>query len=328
MTGTQLTHKQRTLSPTSASSARDLAFLDRALVKILGHPAQTQTIVFALIETLYELRKQTLDREWDDLRLQVMKHPIRRLLHQDPFTQRSFQKPRGYAGDAITLDYIYTQCPPDNISDLGRRLFHHFVADYPVCKGVRYRRDYSARLVDLAARANPALRVLSVGCGHLREIEASTAAKHGQIGTIVALDQDPKSLAFVRAAYASQPVEPVHASISALLSRKVFAGSLPQFDLIYVLGLYDYLNQRLAQRLTLRLYELLAPGGKLVIANALPHFMEIGYMETFMDWRLVYRDLPTLNGVARDIPASTMETCQMIVEPNGCFAFLEIEKLS
>ena len=36
-----------------------------------------------------------------------LNHPIRDLLHQDPFTYRAFAKPRGYAGDAVMMDYIY-----------------------------------------------------------------------------------------------------------------------------------------------------------------------------------------------------------------------------
>ena len=32
---------------------------------------------------------------------------IKRLAHQDPFTRRAFEKPRGYAGDAELLEYIH-----------------------------------------------------------------------------------------------------------------------------------------------------------------------------------------------------------------------------
>src|SRR5262249_46461666 len=38
---------------------------------------------------------------------QCRRHPLRALIHQDPVTRRSFQKPRGYAGDAELLDLIY-----------------------------------------------------------------------------------------------------------------------------------------------------------------------------------------------------------------------------
>jgi extracellular factor (EF) 3-hydroxypalmitic acid methyl ester biosynthesis protein len=35
-----------------------------------------------------------------------LRHPLRELVHQDPFTRRAFSKPKGYAGDAALLDYV------------------------------------------------------------------------------------------------------------------------------------------------------------------------------------------------------------------------------
>ena len=35
-------------------------------------------------------------------------HEVFKLLQQDPNTRRAFDKPRGYAGDAVMLDYYYT----------------------------------------------------------------------------------------------------------------------------------------------------------------------------------------------------------------------------
>jgi len=40
-------------------------------------------------------------------REEAIAHPLRRLVHQDPMSRRSFEKPRGYPGDAPLLDYIY-----------------------------------------------------------------------------------------------------------------------------------------------------------------------------------------------------------------------------
>src|SRR4051794_26007505 len=44
---------------------------------------------------------------WPAFARGCLDHPLRNLLHEDPFTFRAFSKPRGYAGDAVMMDYIY-----------------------------------------------------------------------------------------------------------------------------------------------------------------------------------------------------------------------------
>src|SRR5690242_11265267 len=38
---------------------------------------------------------------------EVRPHRVLKLAHQDPFLSRAYDKPRGYAGDAVLLDFIY-----------------------------------------------------------------------------------------------------------------------------------------------------------------------------------------------------------------------------
>ena len=108
----------------------------------------------------------------------------------------------------------------------------------------------------------------------------------GQIKEFVALDQDADSLAHVNRAYAGTGVRTVQASVKSILSGKIaFEG----FDFVYAAGLYDYLAERVATRFTRLMFDMLAPGGRLLVANFAPVLPEVGYMETFMDWKLIYR---------------------------------------
>ena len=67
----------------------------------------TTAALTRLFEGLRELRSAASTGEWPGLREQIQSHPVRALIHEDPMTRRSFEKPRGYAGDAVLLDYIY-----------------------------------------------------------------------------------------------------------------------------------------------------------------------------------------------------------------------------
>src|SRR5688572_8471324 len=53
-----------------------------------------------LFPVLRARRVKSSDPEWSEYVEVCLRHPVRELLHQDPFTARAFNKPRGYAGDA------------------------------------------------------------------------------------------------------------------------------------------------------------------------------------------------------------------------------------
>ncbi len=102
----------------------------------------------------------------------------------------------------------------------------------------------------------------SLACGHMRELEEKQAHKDGMVH-VVAIDQDAEA---VRVAKQYANVECRQMSIRQFLLYKLDLGN---FDLVYAAGLYDYLDRRTAAYLTKRLYEMLAPNGRLIIPNFL-----------------------------------------------------------
>lgn len=210
---------------------------------------------------------------------------VRSRLHEDPHSSRGFHKPRGYPGDAVLLDLIYETTPiPEDTTPIGEGVYRWCCDRTTAFAAVRGRRDHLAALIDETARRRPGARVLSVACGHLREAARSEALNAGGIRELVAFDQDPRSLAVVRAT-AAPVVRPVEGSVSQLLKGKAALG---EFDLIYAAGLCDYLPQPVATALTHRLAAMLAPGGTLVLGN-FKELWERGYMEAVMRWHLLYR---------------------------------------
>ena len=63
-----------------------------------------------------------------------------------------------------------------------------------------------------------------------------------------------------------------------------------RYDLVYSLGLYDYLSADIAAVLTHRLLDCLAQGGTMILANFTPYPASFGYMESAMGWSLTFRD--------------------------------------
>ena len=243
-----------------------------------------------LADTLDSIRRDLSIEEWQAFIADVVApHPIRQLLHEEPFARRAYEKPRGYAGDAPMLDLVYADRRPlAPLTMLGSTLYDWTITS-PGCRSVRARRDILAALIDQVASERSSPRILSVACGHLREGQRSEAVRSGAIAEFVALDQDRESLAVVAQEQRAHNVTPVHATIRRLL---VSGSAFGSFDLAYAAGLYDYLEESVAQALTAVMFRSLRPGGVLLIGNFAPNLVDIGYMEAIMDWWMCLRRDP------------------------------------
>lgn len=251
-------------------------------------------------------------------------HPIRSLVHEDPFTSRAFHKPRGYAGDAVMMDYIYGReedWSPPPASELGKAIFQ-YTTSAPASAGVRERRCYVAEMLDNVGR-NAGNSVLSVAAGHLREASLSLAVRRQRFERFVAMDADEESLNEIEKRYGRHGIEAVAANVRRMLTGPLDLG---EFDVIYSTGLYDYLADSTAKRLTYNLFDCLKPNGRLVIANFLPDIRDVGYMEMYMDWHLIYRDRGQMLSLADDIAQSQVRELRLVAEQNENVVIMEITK--
>lgn len=301
------------------------SMLDRVEHKLRASPNEVGAAMSELLSVLWSIKSTNDAESWDSVVAQCVSHPVRELIHEDPFASRCFQKPRGYAGDAVLIDYLYTrECDSSEapVSRLGRRIFD-FTRDISAGHAVRKRRDLMAGIIDQVCTMISTPRILSVACGHLREASLSMAVTSRSVERYIALDQDELSLATVEQEVAEYGVTAVHNSIKGLFRGPV---AEEKFDLIYSTGLYDYLDDRLATKLTHRIFDMLNPGGRMVIANFVPNLVCSAYMEALLDWKLIYRDVDQVVALGATIPPSEIGFSRVFVEENGNIAFLDIVK--
>jgi hypothetical protein len=272
-----------------------------------------------LRSTLSELRATLSPDEWASVGEHGRRHALHGLLLESPFTRRAFEKPRGYAGDAGLMDLIYGMPPAGDLSPIGGMLYG-YEFDSPCFQSVRTRRAVLASEIDAVAATRPGARVLAVASGHLREIEWSRAARAEAV-EITALDQDRDSLACIDRDYRGYRARTLPATIGDLLRRTV---RLADLDLVYAAGLYDYLDADLGRVLTAALFQMLAPGGRLLIANFTPATHDAAFMETFMDWRLVYRTPEEVFALASAIPAAAIATLDQFCDANRHVAYMRV----
>jgi SAM-dependent methyltransferase len=273
-----------------ATGKAEIALILNIAQQQFGQRRDPAEIIHRIAGSLHEARNKYQPSVWQELIPLVQNHAVSDFFLQDPFTRWSFEKPRGYSGDAQLLDFIYGH--PSiagevaKATPLGRALYD-YTKEASSSVAVRERRDLLTRHVDeIAATRGGEAEILTIAAGHLREANRSAALREGSLKRWVALDQDPLSVGSIARDFMGTRIEAVDGSVKSLLTR---SQELGQFDFIYAAGLYDYLTEKVAVKLTRRCLEMLKPNGVFLFANFARDIHVDGYMETFMNWALLLR---------------------------------------
>jgi len=279
----------------------------------------------SLPSLLTHVRSEMTLPEWRAfIKNAIWTHPIIDLFHQEPCTKRSFDKPRGYAGDAVTLDYLYgiTRLK-DGASETEKNLFQ-FMFESEAAKALRSRyKIIGNRLQDIVAHHPTKPRVLSVACGHAPELGLLPPELKQKL-EFVGMDGDLETLTTLHSRNPDMPfLQPLHLPLLGLIKQK---NKIGEFDFIYSSGLYDYLEEPIAQKLTRHLFNLLKPGGRLLITNFGAVTKDIGYMEAFMDWFLIYRTEKEMLNIVPSSFEENIDNIKIFTDSRKQIVFSEIKK--
>ncbi len=251
-----------------------------------------------------------------------------------PFLARTNIRPRGYAGDSLMMRYLYENAYVGD--SLFGQLLHKHAIESHAAQAVRNRRRLLVEAADAAwqERRDPAkrLRIMSVACGPAWEIRDMFAtAGDCQRFECTLLDQDEEALGEAEAAIAAVSEKvgaPIAAhylreSVRTMLSTPNLTERFGRHDFIYSMGLFDYLTAPVARTVLKKLYELVEPGGRMIIGN-----FHVGnptriYMDYWMDWALLYRTEDEFTAMARELPGATH---RIVFDETRSQMFLQVHK--
>ncbi len=216
---------------------------------------------------------------------------------------RSYGKPLGYPGDFEIMNQVYDWKRVGN--EVYEMLLHRIGLDVAEC--IKTRMEVVCGRIGEISRREPArpVRILSLGSGPAREVElflASPAAQNGRT-EFTLIDQEQMALRYAHEKTYPQTlrsqgrhsVRALNMSFTDILRGVSAMNSLPQQDMIYSVGLLDYLTDRRATNLVRRLFDMLAPGGMLIVGNMNETPMSnLWPMEFVTDWTLHYRGEPQM----------------------------------
>ncbi len=246
----------------------------------------------------------------------------RYFLVADPYTRWGLLKPRGYPGDATLMDFAYGHASVrDDIAKagpMGEAIYRH-TSGAEQSASARQRIDLIAKALKRQAQTGR-FRVASYACGHARELEQLSPDAADQIDLFMAIDADDRSLDEARRSAGGIAFEGFKRNVI-----KDELSDLPHAELVYSLGLFDYLKDDHAGLVIRRMFDQTAPGGITLLANLAPTAANLGYCEAIMDWWMIPRSAADLLRVAA--LAVNPEEGAAEVEQHGCFNYLFIRKV-
>jgi SAM-dependent methyltransferase len=245
---------------------------------------------------------------------------------------RSYRKPLGYPGDYGMMNYVYEWKPRGDT--IYEQLVHRIGLDVAECIATRMVMIQEAIAETVAARAGKApVRILSLGCGPAQEVANCLRAPTLPTPVEITLvDQDHEALGYAYEQVCGEvmrldngsAVSCLQASFAQLMRASALFAALPPQDLIYSVGLLDYLSMRRVQKLVRALFEKLAPGGQLIIGNMADVATGNQWpMEFICDWSLHYRSESELHDMAALISGAAME---LRPDPTGRVYMLYVTK--
>ena len=210
-------------------------------------------------------------------------------VNDSPFFKRCLDKPQGYAGDFQMMNYVYDDTVFEATSNMAK-LLNYYIFDSPAANAVKNRAKIIYGVVQQRLAELGSLSIASIACGPAREVPTTLHLIEDMPGEIswTFLDQDEDAMAYAQSSIpASDRLTTtfINAGVLELVRQRVDLGVK---DIIYSLGLFDYLADKVAIKVIAALYENLKPGGIMLIGNFADHIIR-PIMEAAMDWHLIYR---------------------------------------
>ncbi len=249
--------------------------------------------IWAIVKNISKLDYKLYQDYYQKIILPLIEEP-------SEVNRQIYRKPLGYPGDYIVMNYIFDY---SGNRYLGKCSYEKLINNYTcnvafAISNVRRKDFFKKKILEIIKKDN-GMKILSVGSGPARELlELAEEGKISKKLTFTCLDLENKVLDYVKERVKDLTDESskfldinyFHKNIIDLIKDKELKNLLGNQDLIYASGLFDYLRERFASRLTKELFQLLNKGGSLFICNASAvNFSHRAYYELLGEWNMIHR---------------------------------------
>ncbi|MEX1036570.1 MAG: PilZ domain-containing protein [Sneathiella sp.] len=248
---------------------------------------------------------------------------------------RAYTKPLGYPGDYQVMNFAY------NLNLEGKTAYAKFchrlgtsTGEFIATRMTMTKQTIANLSAKAAGKGQSRFKVASLGCGPAQEVanflRTSTLPLSMEF-TLIDQDHDALSYAYnstypqVARLDGKASVKCLHATFLEFLATGKLFRKLEKQDLIYAVGLADYLGKKRATKLVNDLYSNLSPGGTLLIGCMRTSEESLEWqVEYVVDWTLVHRNEEEMLELARDIDEQA--TREIVVDSTGHCHLLIVSK--
>jgi len=323
--------------------------LEKTTKEIALHSQEEQeTIALSVLKSLENSFREKSDtylgriseicHSFQDNELFVYKEYFQKQLHDfillSPFVRRCVDKPLGYSGDYEIMNMIYGN--HFRGESLFAKLQNRYWCTIAPSRANIDRLNYFYRKIEQTIKENiqkqKKVRITTLGAGPAKEIlEFIRKNDLSDHCAFTCVDLEPKALAYSQQSLVDQAKKSYrNVQLNFVLANVVsYLRSTPEDfmyeqDLIYASGLFDYLKQSVAQKLTKTLFPLLNSSGEMVVVNAsATNPGKIG-MEFAGEWYLNYRTKEDMSELASGI--QEYQKREILLDREQVYWFLSLKK--
>jgi extracellular factor (EF) 3-hydroxypalmitic acid methyl ester biosynthesis protein len=281
---------------------------------------------------------QEVDEEMRPAHRAYARRQIHPLVMCSPFVYRTFHKPLGYAGDYEMVNMILRE--PHEGATLFAKLVNALFLQNPPAQAHRNRiKHLQTRLIEevrrVAATGRRA-RIFNLGCGPAREIQLFLAENgESDHADFTLADFNAETLAFAKGQLEELRTQHgrqtgltfVEKSVHQLLKdalRPVDGTRDGGYDMVYCAGLFDYVSDRVCRRLTELFYQMLSPGGLVLVTNVDASKPFRHSMDYLLEWHLIFRNREQMKTLLPDGLGDVGRT--VLADPLAVNLYLEARK--
>jgi SAM-dependent methyltransferase len=195
---------------------------------------------------------------------------IGHFIYQSTVFRRSFEKPQGYPGDYKTLEIVYND---NEVSEGIGKHIDRYGLDVPYSIAIRLRKDRMKEMLynfinNSSEEKLNILNLASGACRDIREMFNLPIRYKGKVN-LMCIDQDEGALEYSQRKLSLIDTGNININLikgNILRLESLEIGGDNSLDMVYSIGIADYLQDRMMIKILKDCYKKLKPGGQLVIA--------------------------------------------------------------